>query len=1350
MARKERQTRKRRPPSSREAAAPETVELEPGSAEEQESEGHEEVFPVVGIGASAGGIEAFKQMLGALPTDTGMAFVLVQHLDPTHPSMLTEILARATRMPVSEVQDRMVVEPDHVYVIPPGVTMVISRGVLQLSMPKELRGHQKGIDVFFRSLAEDHGHRAIGVILSGSSTDGTLGLQAIKAEGGITFAQDESAQHDSMPRSAVATGCVDFVLRPHEIAKEIARIGAHPYLSPASTTSRDESSPASNLGLILAVLRRSTGVDFSEYKKSTLYRRVTRRMVLQKVEGMKEYLRVLQGNPAEAEALYEDILISVTSFFRNPEAFDALKREVYPKLVENRSRLEPLRIWVLGCSTGEEAYSIAISFAEFTEASGQAAPAQIFATDLNGTGIEKARAGVYPKSIAQDLSNERLRRFFVPVDGSYRIKKEIRDMCVFARHNVLTAPPFSHMDLISCRNLLIYLEPMLQQRVVPILHYGLKPSGILWLGNSETIGSYRDLFDCQDQRFKFYSKRQGSRRAAIGLPMGDHGVEQRALERKGEEPRSNAVGGVELQKEADRILLQRYAPPAVLVNADLEILQFRGTTDPYLTPAPGKASLNLLKMLREGLLVAVRRAIQKAKKLGTAVREEGLRVKADGSFRTVHVEVLPVKGKSARENCFLVLFEDALAGAVPRAGAEELEPPREVVEDREDADRQISRLTQELSATREYLQSVIEQQEAANEELQSANEEVQSANEELQSINEELETSKEEIQSSNEELATVNDELQNRNQELNQSNNDLLNLLTGVQMAIVMLGPDLRIRRFTPAAEKMLNLIATDVGRPISDIKLNLSISDLEQLVVDVVDTVTIKELEVQDRQGRWYLLRIRPYKTLENKIDGAVLVLVDVDALKRSQETLRRQTELLDQAYEPIFIWEVGGAITYWSRGAEETYGYTKEQALGRKSFGLLAVSPPQAAILQALQQNGRWTGELNHVRRDGQPVIVESRMILVKDQDGQSLVIEACRPITERKQMEQSLLQRAEDLAAADRSRTEFLAMLAHELRNPLAPLSHALQVLKVSGSDASKLQWASEIMERQVKSMARMIDELLDVARVTRGTIQLHKKPVELAAILNRSIEDLRPAFEERGQELSVELPLVPVYLNADPVRLEQIFGNLLHNAIKFTPNDGHIWVSAELVAPPSGEKRNGAKEVVIRFRDNGAGIAQNALLHVFDLFMQSDSSPERSHGGLGIGLTLVRRLLELHDGRGSRPPAGVSALAASSSSTCRRSPRHRVPRLARGRPRLLPRERHAGYSSSTTTTTRPRAWRCSCRSKGTRCRSLWTARPPWRERASSSRRSCCWTSVCPGETATKSLETCARAPNCAMSS
>jgi two-component system CheB/CheR fusion protein len=1076
----------------------------------------------VGIGASAGGLEAFIEMLGALPVDTGMAFVLVPHLAPRYASHMAEILSRATAMQVTEAGDEERVEPNRVYVIPPNHNMIFSQGVLRLLPREKGPGQHRPIDFFFRSLAEDQGDRAIGVVLSGTASDGTLGLEEIKALGGITFAQDDTARQSSMPHSAVDSGCVDFVLPPTEIASEIARIARHPHTAHGAPARR-KTDPAHVQ--VLETVHKAMGVDFSRYKASSVYRRITRRMVLNKTETLRDYARLLRKNPGEVEALYQDILINVTRFFRDPETFEALKSTILPGLFANRSRPEPLRVWVLGCSTGEEAYSIAILFAELAHAKGAQIPVQVFATDLNGAVIEKARAGVYPKSIAQDVSPERLRRFFVEVEGSYRITKTIREMCVFARHNVLTDPPFSQIDLISCRNLLIYLEPALQQKIVPLLHYALKPGGFLLLGNSESIGSYRDLFEMPDVRHKIYSRKPSASRASFGQPAASRQPRDRSRPAPGRSrPAGDAAGDV--QKEADRILLARYVPPGVVVNADLDILQFRGDTAPYLAPAEGKASLNLFKMAREGLAVALRTAIARARNEEGPVREERLQVQFQGETRAVTLEVIPLKGGPDAEGGFLVLFEEPPVPGPrrrkPRANAAAATAADNARQEETD------RLGQELAATRLYLQSVIEQQEAANEELQSANEEAQSANEELQSINEELETSKEEIQSSNEELATVNDELQNRNTELNLLNNDLFNLLTSVEMAIVIVGKDLRVRRFTPMAETAFNLIPSDVGRPISGFKLDFNVPDLAAMLAEVMKTASPREHEVQDTKGVWYSLRIQPYKTLEGKIDGAVILLVDVDTLKRARE-------------------------------------------------------------------------------------YAES--------------------------METALHERLGELAAADRSKNEFLALLAHELRNPLAPLRNAAHVLEtagVGGADEDAVRQARSMMSRQIQNMARLIEDLLDVSRITRGEVRLRRERVELAALLRQVTELTQPLREKNGQTLSLSLPPEPVYLDADPTRLDQIFGNLLNNAAKFTPYGGQCWVTAELVREALPEAPG---EVVVRVRDDGAGMAPETLPRIFELFMQADRSYDRAGGGLGIGLTLVRRLAELHGGSVEARSAGL---------------------------------------------------------------------------------------------------------------
>ena len=944
-------------------------------------------FPIVAVGASAGGLQAMTELLKALPSDTGMAFVMIQHLSPTHPSMLSDILTRTTEMPVRQVENNVGVEPNHIYVIPPAKSMVLAEGRLQLSPRSEVRGLALPVDHFMRSLAEEHGHKAVGIVLSGTGNDGTLGLEEIRAAGGITFAQDNTAEHTGMPRSAIAAGAVEHVLPAPGIARELARIAKHPYLGATLDHGRTALTDI-DLQRILEALRLQSGVDFADYKRNTLHRRIVRRMLLHRIDNPRDYVKYVQAHPAELDALYQDVLINVTSFFRNPEAYEALKTHVFPKLTEGRGRHEQVRIWALGCSTGEEAYSLAMAFSEYLEASQRRVGLQVFATDLNGAGLEKARSGSYGPGIAQDVSPERLRRFFVEVDGSYRICKPIRDMCVFARQNVLADPPFSRIDLVACRNLLIYLEPVLQQRLIPLLHYALRGDGFLWLGSSETIGSYRDLFEIIDQKNKIYEKKHGVR-GMMALPAyaGTLGSPRTIPAAAPAE-----APGPESQKEADRLLLSRYSPPGVLLNADLEIVQFRGDTSPYLSPAPGKASLNLLKMLREGLMVAVRGAIQRARRDAVPTREENLRVRAEGSWRTIDVVVLPLT-RSAPPGSMLVLFEESAQSIEARARQLDAEVRAALADASPDADgaaKEVARLKQELAATRDYLESVIEQQEAANEELQSANEEVQSANEELQSVNEELETSKEEIQSSNEELATVNDELQNRNLEIAQGNNDLSNLLSSVQMAIVMLGPDLRIRRFTPMAEKVLNLIPADVGRPLADLKITLSVDDLEDMMKEAMDSMSIREREVQDRDGHWYALRVRPYRTLENKIDGAVLILVDINDLKLTQGLARdigMRVELLADS-APILLWTTDGdTLHFVNRAFQDFVGATESDIRASPLTRFMHAQDRtdyQKGFKEALHERGMFEGRFRLRHADGSYRWMKARAVPRMDAEG------------------------------------------------------------------------------------------------------------------------------------------------------------------------------------------------------------------------------------------------------------------------------------------------------------------------------------------------------------------------------
>ncbi|PSN17237.1 histidine kinase [filamentous cyanobacterium CCP5] len=879
---------------------------------------HGEPTMVVGIGASAGGLEAFTRLLNNLPTDTGMAFVLVQHLDPNQPSLLTEIIARTTQMPVHEVEDGMAVAPNQVYVMPSNVVMTIAQGCLQLHPRQPSYPPSRVIDGFFQSLAEDQLDQAVGIVLSGADADGAVGLEAIKAAEGITFAQSEAtAQVASMPHMAIATDQVDFIQTPEEIATTLASLSHHPYMTRTSPAAMVETvtSEAAAIEVILNLLRRHTQVNFSQYKPKMLKRRIFRRMALNHLESLDSYSQYLEENPAELQALYQEILINVTGFFRDPEVFNALTQEVFPMLLPRnlassapglRSRELPIRIWVAGCSMGQEAYSVAICLLEYLAHQAINVPIQIFATDVSERAIEIARLGLYSPAQIADVSPERLQRFFVPVEGGYQINQMVRELCIFARQNLANDPPFSRLDLITCRNVLIYFGARLQRRVLPMFHYGLNPRGFLLLGSSETVGEFTDLFSLVNTKHKLYVKQAESLRFNFAFDHSDYAPVVTA-------PRpilpSESPGSFDPYGLADQIVLNRYGPVGVLVNAHLDILQFRGQTGAYLDPSPGRASLNLLTMAKEGLRLDLRTAIYQARQSHQTVGREPVFLRDGPQTRQIRIEVVPLNSIEADPNYYLVLFEDLPPGnaALPETTAS---LPATAPPDLEDSGnypeidqyrQEIQRLQQNLDTTRSHLQSIIQEQEATNQDLRAANEEILSSNEELQSTNEELQTAKEEIQATNEELSTINDELYHRNSETIRISNDFQNLLSSINIPILMVEGNMRIRQFTPTAAALFNLIPSDVGRPLSDINHRLTITDLEQRILTVIDTLNQSSQEVQDQEDTWYDLRIRPYRTLDDRIDGAVIVLVNIDRLKRNAAEIQLARDYADGIVQTV-----------------------------------------------------------------------------------------------------------------------------------------------------------------------------------------------------------------------------------------------------------------------------------------------------------------------------------------------------------------------------------------------------------------------------------------------------------------
>ena len=831
-----------------------------------------------------------------LPTQIpGMAFVLVQHLAPDHKSILAEIVQRYTRMQVFEVEDGMEVKPNCAYIIPPNCDMMFLNGRLHLMEPSAPRGQRLPIDFFFRSLAQDQHERAICIVLSGTGSDGTLGVRAIKGEGGMAMAQSpDSTGHDGMPRSALATGMVDYELPPDEMPKQLMAYVAHAFGNLPRTVSASMRKAENTLAKIFFLLKTQTGHDFSQYKPSTIHRRIERRMAVNLIQTMDEYVKYVQQTPAEVEALFRDLLIGVTSFFRDPEAFTALEERVIPKLFDGKPRGATIRVWVPACSTGEEAYSIAILLQERIEELKQSYKVQIFATDIDGQAIATARTGLYPASIVADISQERLARFFAaePDGSAYRINKGIRDMLIFSEQNIIKDPPFSKVDLISCRHLLIYMGMELQKKLIPLFHYAINPGGMLFLGTSETLGEFGDMFVTLNRKWKQYQRKEylhGTQTVAVGQFLPPMTAQEMVLPWVAGKKISAAK--LPLRELTEQALLQQVASVGALVNGHGDILYLHGRTGRYLEPVPGEAGVNnILKMAREGLQLELTKALRKAAGTNEIVRCPSLRVKTNGHYTMVNLSVCPVTAgghvATPETALYLVVLEEA-----PPLDLMGIDHLSEQFDQSVNDEARIVALKQELRAKEEYLQT-------ANEELETSNEELQSVNEELKSTNEELETSKEELQSVNEELATVNAELLTKVADLSRANNDMNNLLAGTGIGTVFVDHQLRIMRFTPAVTRIVNLIMSDVGRPVAHLVSNLV--GYDRLVADtqdVLNTLIPKTMEVQTIEGKWYTMRILPYRTLDNVIEGAVITFFDITEMRAGGGAVLYETQPLAAA---------------------------------------------------------------------------------------------------------------------------------------------------------------------------------------------------------------------------------------------------------------------------------------------------------------------------------------------------------------------------------------------------------------------------------------------------------------------
>ncbi len=895
-------------------------------------------FPIVGIGASAGGLEALEAFFKALPNDTGLAFVLVVHLDPTHISILPELLQKRTKMSVHQVKDGMQVEPNHVYVIPPNKDLSILHGTLTLMELSQPRGANLPIDYFLRSLAQDQERNAVCIILSGTGTDGTLGVKAIKGGVGMVMVQDEeSAKYEGMPRSAIATGLVDYVLPPAKMPQQLVKYTQHATAKAVPRIAPIEGSLPSALQRVFVILRTRTDHDFSLYKKNTICRRIERRMNVHQIDDIADYVRYLQESEREAGILFKELLIGVTNFFRDAEAFEILQKGPLIEMLTDKPDDYAVRVWVPGCSSGEEAYSVAILLHECMEQMGRHFHVQIFGTDIDEDAIDVARAGLYPESIMADVGPERIKRLLTKEqDGQYRVKKVIREMLVFAPQNVIKDPPFTKLDLLCCRNLLIYLGAELQKKLLPIFHYSLKPQGILFLGSSETIGQNTDMFSLLHKKWKIFRRKPSSAgtHPVLDFPAAPPAYEARDLDVPETVQRAEEISALQL---VETILQQTETPPCAIINDACNIIYIHGRTGRFLEPAEGKASVNIVEMARMGLKAELASAIRQVATHKQEVIHRGLKVQHNGGHLFLNMTVKPILEQIAMRGLMMVVFEET---ATPSTATKHLIKPPPVKR----RGKTVEQLETELQYTKENLQTTIEELETSNEELKSTNEELQSTNEELQSTNEELETSKEELQSLNEESATVNTELQARIDELSKANDDMKNLLDSTNIATIFLDTELRVQRFTAKATEIIPLTASDFGRPIKHLASSLEDVDLVERGEKVLTDLAPQETEVQTRDGQHYIMRIRPYRTVTNVIDGVVITFDNITGRKHNEQALssseQRCRMLFELASDSIVLIDIE-TMTFveFNARAHEHLGYTREE------FAKLALPHIEAA---------------------------------------------------------------------------------------------------------------------------------------------------------------------------------------------------------------------------------------------------------------------------------------------------------------------------------------------------------------------------------------------------------------------
>ncbi len=1214
--------------------------------------------PVVGLGGSAGSIAALTEFFKAMPADSGLVFVVVLHLSADHESSLAAVLQHQTTMPVVQAEDGVALERNHVYVIPPGKDLVSANGRLNLRELTSQRGRRMAVDIFFRTLAETHGPHAAAIVLSGVDGDGALGLKRIKERGGLTIAQDPAeAEYAGMPSSAIETGMVDWVLKVQEMPYRLLdyierenRLRLPREDAPAESTARAPDEAETALRDVLAYLRTRTGRDFSYYKRATILRRISRRMQVNGTESLPDYLTFLRTHPGESGALLQDLLISVTNFFRDREAFLALEERI-PSVFRGKGANDTVRVWCPACATGEEAYSVAILLAEHARTLEAPPAVQVFATDLDEDVVQSARDGIYPTAIATDVSEERLRRFFVKEHRGYRVRRELREGVLFAMHDLLKDAPFSRLDLISCRNLLIYLNQDAQRRAFDIFHFALRPDGTLFLGSSESAEDAVDLFAPLDKKHRVYQPRPTGR-VRLPVPLGASTLARASqeLERSSERPAvpagtppANVVipSWNRLEISGDRAasfneihlrLFEQHGPPSLLVNDQYDILHLSSTAGRYLQFAGGEPTRNLLRLVDPMLRIELRAALYRATQSGQASVALDVPFEAEGHPPSVDIYI--ASGGEPKPAFFLIVFVPRpTTHAIPRA-ATGLE-----------TDPIVQQLERELEGLKAHMREMLEQHEVAVEEQKAVNEELQAINEELRSATEELETSREELQSINEELTTVNQELKGKVDELAHSNSDLHNLMNATAIATVFLDRDLRVARYTPTATALFNLIPTDVGRPLSDLKDQLDYPGLDQDAALVLDKLTPIEREVGKPGRGWFLARLLPYRSVDDHIGGVVLTFVDITERKRNEQALRESKETLQLVIEnareyAIFTTDLDMQVTTWNSGAERLLLFSEREILGQSASAIFtpedrAAGRPDQERDQALSE-GRATDERWHQRKDGTRFWSSGFLMAMHDATGRTVgFVKILRDATEERTAQRTLvesraelqaalseIEKARDMAeAAARAKDHFLAVLSHELRTPLTPVLIAAGGLTRRGDLPADVIDALDMISSNVQLEARFIDELLDLTRISHGKMELILVPIDVHEAITRAIQVCEADVQEKKLVLETDLAATAHRLQGDSGRLQQVVWNLLKNAAKFTPAEGRIRLRTFNAEPGW---------ISIEVADSGIGIDAAVLSKIFNSFEQADGSVTRQFGGLGLGLAISKAIVEAHDG------------------------------------------------------------------------------------------------------------------------